>query len=139
MDSQWIDAALGSVKKVLRFEEGEPVFREGDAPQGVYVVQEGTVELTFLARPGKTRPAHSAGRGEILGLSAIATRHAHECSATARTTCDVGFIGRQDFLRALEETPAVWFTVLHFLSREVNAAYDEMRSLAGRARERTSA
>jgi CRP/FNR family cyclic AMP-dependent transcriptional regulator len=139
MDSEWIEVALGSAKEVRRFEEGEPIFLEGDAPQGVYVVQDGIVDLTFSARNGNTRSTHAAERGEILGLSAVATQNTHECSATARSTCEIGFINRHDFLRALEETPSVWFAVLHFLSREVNAAYDEMRNLAGRQRERTSA
>ena len=129
MNSEWIDGALESAKKVRHFRKGEAIFREGDLPEGVYVVQKGRV----IVRPASGDGSHSklvTRHDGILGLSAIVTKHAHECSATAETACEIGFVDRTDFLRVLEDAPEAWLKVLHLLSSDVNAAYDQLRSLA---------
>jgi hypothetical protein len=33
-----------------------------------------------------------------------------------RTECEVGFVGREEFLRSLEKTPAIWLSVLRVSS-----------------------
>ena len=40
--------------------------------------------------------------------------------------------GLGEFRRALDDSPAVWFSVLRVLSNEVNAVYDDMRVMATR-------
>jgi CRP-like cAMP-binding protein len=129
--SEMIEAMLGARKNVRHCEPGTSIFSEGQQPLGVYVVHEGVVDLTYAARNGEAKPLRVADRGEILGLSAVMTHSAHEASATARSECEIGFVGRVEFLRALEETPAVWFAVLHLLSYDLNAAYEQLRTLAG--------
>ena len=57
-------------------------------------------------------------------------QHPHDCSAVARTDCEVGFVERETFLRSIENTPAIRMSVLRILSSDVNAAYDDMRTLA---------
>lgn len=128
--NELIDVALGPSEKVMRCESGTLLFREGELPDGVYFVRDGAVELTFAARNGNAKTLRVVDRGEILGLSAVVAQRAHECSATARNGCEVGFVERKELLRVLEERPAVWLTVLHLLSKDVNAAYDQLRSLA---------
>jgi len=60
----------------------------------------------------------------------VVARRAHDCTATCRTNVDVGFIPRDELLRALDTNPAVWFRVLQLLSEDVNSCYDCMRSIA---------
>ena len=108
------------------------MFREGETPQGVYVLHSGTVNLLFSTKDGGAKPLREAQPGQILGLSSVVTKRAHDCTATAAGPCEVAFIEREDFLRALDDSPAVWFSVLRVLSSEVNAVYDDMRMLAAR-------
>ena len=98
----------------------------------MYVLHSGTAQLLFSGKNGNTKPLREAQPGQILGLSCVVTQRAHDCTATAAEPCEVAFIEREDFLRSLDESPAVWFSVLHLLSNEVNAAYDDMRLLAAR-------
>ncbi|MEO8216108.1 MAG: cyclic nucleotide-binding domain-containing protein [Acidobacteriota bacterium] len=131
MYSQSMDALLQSLKVIRQYEAGASIFREGEIPVGVFFVKDGTVGLSY-AMHERSSPQRVAGPGEILGLSAIATGNRHECSATATAACEIGFVDRADLLRALEERPATWLEVLHFLSGEVTAAYDELRRQSGR-------
>lgn len=39
-------------------------------------------------------------------------------------------------MRSLEKTPAIWLSVLRMLSMDINAVYDDMRSLAIRGARR---
>jgi len=106
------------------------LFSEGQIPDGVYVLHAGAVELVFAPRAGQPKPLRVVNPGRILGLSSVVMRHPHDCSAVARTECEVGFVEREEFLRSIEKTPAIWLSVLRMLSTDVNAVYDDMRSLA---------
>lgn len=90
------------------------------------------MKLLFAGRNGAAKPLREAQPGQILGLSSVVTCGNHDCTATAAEPCEVAFIPREDFLRALDASPACWFSVLHVLSSEVSAVYDDMRALATR-------
>ena len=98
----------------------------------MYILQSGRVDLLFSARNGRAKPLRQADAGQILGLSAVVTARMHDCTATASSACQVGYVQRDDFLRALDECPGAWFSVLRLLSNDVNAVYDDMRLLAAR-------
>lgn len=125
-----IEAPLTSSERIQNRAAGETIFQEGDAPEGVYVVHSGEVDLLFTPRNGAAKPLRVASPGQILGLSAVVMQRPHDCSATARDTCEIGFIPREEFLRVLAERPTVWFSVLRLLSHDVNAVYEDMRALA---------
>jgi CRP-like cAMP-binding protein len=127
-----IETVLAESETLEHVRPGDTIFREGDEPRGVYVLESGQVDLLFSARNGSAKPLRLAEAGQILGLSNVVTQRTHDCTAVARTACDVGFIDRNDFLRALDDSPSVWFSVLRMLSNDVNAVYDDMRALAAR-------
>lgn len=58
------------------------VVQEGDETKGIYVIQEGKVEL-FKTIEGQEIPLGEIARGQIIGLATILSRERH--SATART------------------------------------------------------
>ncbi|HEX6639538.1 MAG TPA: cyclic nucleotide-binding domain-containing protein [Thermoanaerobaculia bacterium] len=132
MSRSIIEASLADHETLVRFRTGETLFLEGQQPRGVYVLHSGTVNLLFAGKNGAAKALREAQPGQILGLSCVVTQRVHDCTATAATPCDVAFIERNEFLRTLDDSPAVWFSVLRILSSEVNAAYDDMRMLAAR-------
>lgn len=127
-----IQKALADSESLMHVLPGETIFREGETPRGVYVLQSGTADLLFCSRKGNARPLRVAEAGQMLGLSCVVTQRHHDCTAIAHTACEIGFIEREDFLRMLADQPAVWFSVLRLLSSDVNAVYDDMRVLAAR-------
>ena len=109
---------------------GEMLFMEGEQPAGVYILYSGRIDLLFAARNGKVKPLRVALPGQMLGVSTVVLARPHDCSATTRTACDIGFIEQDEFLGALADNPAIWFSVLRVLSSDVYAVYDDMRTLA---------
>jgi CRP-like cAMP-binding protein len=127
-----IESSLADRETPLRFKAGETLFREGETPKGLHILQAGEVDLLFSPRNGEAKPLRVAQPGQILGLSCLVTTRSHDCTATARTQCEVAFIEREDFLRTLDDSPTVWFSVLRLLSSDINAVYDDMRHLVAR-------
>lgn len=132
MSQSIIETTLAEHETLVRIAKGETLFREGERPRGVYVLHSGTVHLLFAPRNGAAKPLREAQPGQILGLSCVVTDRHHDCTAVAAEPCEVAFIEREDFMRALDDSPAVWFSVLQVLSSDVNAVYDDMRVLAAR-------
>lgn len=132
MSRSIIETSLAGHETFVRYRTGETLFHEGEEPRGVYVLHSGSVQLLFASKNGNAKPLREAQPGQILGLSCVVTQRPHDCTATAAEPCEVAFIERDEFLRTLDVSPAVWFSVLRVLSSEVNAAYDDIRVLAVR-------
>src|SRR5436190_13499459 len=114
---------LSEHETLERHNAGRTLFREGDEPRGVYVVHSGQVDLVFSGKNGHAKPLRIAEEGQILGLSCVVSHRRHDCSATTRTACELGFIERDEFLRQVDHSPAIWFSVLQLLSQDVNSCY----------------
>lgn len=127
-----IAKTFGRGEKLVHWQGGEVIFREGEAPQGVYVLHSGVVDLLFHARNGTDRPLRLAEAGQILGLSYVVSDQPYDCSATTRTQCVTGFIDKDDFLQMLHENPAIWFSVLELLSSDINSCYESIRTRKAR-------
>ncbi|MEA2572023.1 MAG: family transcriptional regulator, cyclic receptor protein [Acidobacteriota bacterium] len=132
MSQSIIESELATSETPRRFAPGETLFREGDDANGVFIMQSGEVDLIFSPRNGEPKALRGVQPGQVLGLSCVVTHRPHDCTATARTECETAFVRRDDFLRKLDERPATWFSVLRFLSSDVNAAYDDIRAMSAR-------
>lgn len=125
-------ASLFGFDKLTHVAKGAYLFREGDAPQGVYLLHSGEVDL-HVEVPGRVRN-RSAQPGDLLGVMAVISNRPHMTTALAVTDCEVGFIDSVTFGRLIDESPVVWFTVLRQLSQDVNASYDVYREAGTAAR-----
>ena len=108
---------------------GSVLFHEAAQPWGVHVLLSGTVDLHFAGK-NSDLPIRLDERGTILGLSAMMGGRPHEYTATAVTNVATGFLDTATFFRVLNESPALWLTVLRILSRDISSCYDRVRELA---------
>jgi CRP-like cAMP-binding protein len=66
----------------LKFERSQHVFKQGDAADAVFYIQEGKVKLTVLSEQGKEavvgilEPGQFFGEGCLNGHTSIPTEHA---------------------------------------------------------------
>lgn len=126
-----IAAALAPYEAIQDVARNQILFREGEQPLGVYYLHSGEVDLVFAARNGDAKTLRVAEPGQMLALSSVVARRAHDCTATAKSPVSVGFVRRDDFQRILDEQPGVWLAVLQLISEDVNACWDCMRALTG--------
>lgn len=130
--SPLVAESLAPFERIESWPAGQQLFREGAQPEGVYFLHEGEVDLFFSPpRSGEARSLLIADAGQILGLTCVLSGRPHDCSAITRTACTTGFVGKNQFLRLLDQKPSLWLNVLRMISANINACWDCMRNLAG--------
>lgn len=99
------------------YEDGQIIARQGEPAEGLYVVQEGTVEI--VAEDGATEVVlRSAGRNEILGETAI---FGGVRSATMRSKgrSRVLTLDKRNFMRRMSEDPSLAFGMVEIMGHRV--------------------
>lgn len=123
------------------FAPAQPIFREGDVGDGLYVVAEGTIAISALVGRDKTQILSRLGPGDFFGEMAVLDQQARSATATAETAAVLHFIPRDAMLEALERTPRLAFSLVREFSlrlREFDRQYvqellqAERLSLVGR-------
>jgi signal transduction histidine kinase len=119
-------SALRCVAREHRFSAGQEIFKEGDDGDGVYVVQDGLVEISGLV-DHKVRVVFSqVGPGDIFGEMAVIENKPRSACAVAKEAATVYFIPRAEMLALVERSPALALALLQEIShrlREFNQQY----------------
>ncbi len=119
-------ASLQAAARERAFEAGMDLFRQGDPGDGLFVIRDGTVELSVRLEDQRRQILLTLGPGEILGEMAVVEDQPRSATATARTATRAWFIGREAMLAAVERSPALALALLREISgrlRDFNAQY----------------
>ena len=119
-------SALRRVAREQRFSAGQEIFKEGDSGDGVYVVQEGLVEISGVVNRKARLVFSQVGPGEIFGEMAVIENKPRSAGAVAKADATVSFIPRADMLALVERSPALALALLQEIShrlREFNRQY----------------
>ena len=118
--------ALRLVAREQEFSAGQEIFRQGDRGDGVYLVQEGLVEISGLVGPNVRLVFAEVGPGEIFGEMAVIEDKPRSACAVAKGNASVYFIPRAEMLALVERSPALALALLREVShrlREFNRQY----------------
>lgn len=118
-----------SLKRTRHYPSHSALFMEGQPSDGVYILCQGRVKLSTCSRDGKVIILHIAEAGETLGLTATVSDSIHLATAEALESCQVNFVGKDDFLRFVQQNSEVCFNVVKQLSHKYHTAYIQIRSL----------
>lgn len=107
---------LWSVQESRTYSPHTAIFRSGDPPEGVFLLESGEVSL-WVERP-MSHPLllRTASATEVLGLSACVTGQPYEASAIATSPCEVGFVSTQNLAKLVECFPEAWLRVAQLLT-----------------------
>ena len=102
---------------------GERVlFRQGDAPAGVYILHKGEVTLTLESAKGKPILSTQAGAGSLLGLPGLVGNEPYSLTAVARKGAELSFVTRDQFTALMKSDPLLSLKILQVLAAEVRSA-----------------
>lgn len=107
---------------------GNIIFTEGDEGDGLYVVQEGTVQISALVNPRERRVLSKLMAGDFFGEMAILDNGPRSATATAEKDAAVYFIPRTVIVSMLESSPHLAISLMREFSlrlREFNRRYIE--------------
>jgi CRP-like cAMP-binding protein len=103
-------------RTLIRLENNETLFMQGEAANAIYYIQEGKVKLTVVSKGGKEATIALLGAGEFVGEACVATTERHRlATASALTPCAVFRISRKDMVRALHQDHAFSDVFVAFL------------------------
>src|ERR1700754_2121502 len=90
--------ALRKIAVERSFSTGQQIFKEGDSGDGVYVVKDGTVEISVAMNQNVRRVFAKLGPGEMFGEMAVIELKPRSATATAASKTEVYFLPRNELL-----------------------------------------
>jgi len=115
------------------YHDGEPIVRQGEMGDSMFVIQQGTVEV-LREEGGRTFRLTLLGPGDLFGEMALCEK---ECrSATVRAVGDarVLTVDKRTFLRRVQEDPSLAFRVLQTMSARIRSLDGEIARLRVQSR-----
>lgn len=103
-------------------DEDRVLFRQGDAPTGLYIFHSGGVRLTMDSQLGDELMNMPALEGSLLGLPGLIGGSPYSLSAIACKGSDVGFVSREEFATIMLSQPPIAVGILRVLAAEVRTA-----------------
>ncbi len=119
-------APLSAAAEERRLPAGCQVFREGDAGDGMYLVQTGCVEISAAVGPDRRHIFARVGPGEIFGEMAVVEDKPRSAGARALAETTVLFLPRAAVEEGIRRSPALALALLREISqrlREFNRQY----------------
>lgn len=98
------------------------LFRQGETPSGMYLVQQGTATLSMAAASGEPILSFDTTAGALLGLPGLISNQPYTLTALARAGARIGFISNENFGEFMKSSPSLAFKILQVLAAEVSAA-----------------
>ncbi len=94
------EAELRNVSKLLRerrLSAGQPLFRQGDPSDALYIVLSGRVRISVTDPSGRETVLAFSGIGELVGEMGLLGGHSRSATATASTDVKLLQLGKADF------------------------------------------
>lgn len=101
---------------------GTRLFERGGTAQGIYLVEEGSVNLLW-ASGNKTEPFATANSGAVLGLAESMTGEAYRLTAEVASPSRISHIEREPFLSFMRENPEFCMQIVRLLSEDLHGLY----------------
>jgi CRP-like cAMP-binding protein len=131
--------ALEKRSQPVSCKDRQVLFKQGEAPRGLYIVRSGGASLVMKSGSGKVVLRLNAVAGSLLGLPAVIGNEPYTLTAIARPGSHVRFVPSNDFTDVIREEPSLNSKVLEILATEVHAsryAISRLFSKPGRRRAR---
>lgn len=109
-----------SAEREWTLDDGEYLFREGEAGTEMFVIQEGEISVTKRAGSGELHLA-TLGRGDFIGEMALLETLPREASAQAVGSTRVLVISQGGLLMRIRRDPTFALELLHRLSGRVRS------------------
>ena len=106
--------------KVVKFEGGDVIFREGEPPSAMYIVLKGSVEII-----SHDKIIETIHEGQALGIVSLLDNQPRATTARAQENCELAVMDLRRFRFMVDEVPNFAWYVLGELThrlRMLNAA-----------------
>lgn len=109
-----VDVFHAEDTELVSFSAGEQIFREGEAGDLMYVVQEGQVELRVNGQLVETM-----GPGGVMGEMALIEHAPRTATATAKTRCVLVPVTEKRFHFMVQQTPHFALQIMKIMAERL--------------------
>jgi CRP-like cAMP-binding protein len=114
--------ALAQRATPLDCKEDRILFRQGEMPSGLYILQSGEATLSMDSGAGDVVLSFQTTAGSLLGLPGLVGNCPYSLGAVARAGARLSFITRDDFTSIMQANPMLSLKILQILAAEVHSA-----------------
>jgi CRP/FNR family transcriptional regulator len=122
-------AAIVDITLIKSLEKGEYVFREGQPPQGFYIVQKGAINVHRVNALGKEQVIHIFRAGESFAEATLATMTGYPADANAVEPSQVLLVQKLGFLELLKRQPELALRMLSSMSLHLRVLIGQLEDL----------
>ncbi len=115
IDAQSFLASVGPGKTDAKYQREQPIFRQGEAADAVFYIEQGKVQITVVSEEGKERVVAMLEPGQFFGEGCMAGQSLHLATASAMTECAMVRIEKNTMIRALRDDPKFSQVFMAFL------------------------
>jgi len=122
--SQLSPDELKDLRRITReqtFAAGQEIFKEGDPGDGIYIVRDGLVEISFLGGQTGRYVLTEAQPGDLLGEMAVIEDQPRSANAVARKETTLYFMPRTEILELVDRCPALAMALLRDISHRLRS------------------
>jgi CRP-like cAMP-binding protein len=98
------------------------LFRQGDPPVGLFILNKGEVTLSMATVDGEETTSFQVTSGALIGLPGLIGNEPYTLTALARNGARLSFVTREDFNAVMMSDPKLFLKVLQVLAAEVRSA-----------------
>ena len=103
---------IAKIAQEVTVKKGEPLFKEKDDTQGLWLIQSGKIEISRVTADGWRQTLVVLPAGHFFGELSILENRKHVASAVALEDTSLILIPRKDFERMMEEDCALAFAIV---------------------------
>jgi CRP/FNR family transcriptional regulator, cyclic AMP receptor protein len=107
-------------------QEGEALFRGGDAGDGCYRIRSGLVKIVVASRQGEDRIISLQGPGAIVGELSMIDGLPRSASVVAITDCFLSFVSQDSFQKYSDANPELMTSLARILAGRIREADDAL-------------
>ena len=119
-----------SLGRPLSYPKGVTLFREGESPQGLFVVCWGRVKLFVSGSNGRSVISKIAGSGDALGLSDLLLEQPYAMSAETLEPVQVKFLFHGELMGLMQTHGEIGRHTAKYLSRNLRSSHQQLVRIA---------
>ena len=124
-DSKAFLAKVAEGQSVIRYQDRQLVFAQGDPADAVFYLQTGKVKITVLSQQGKEAVVALVGDGDFFGEGCLNGQTKRMTSAVAMQECTIARLAKAVVLRTVHEEPAfAEMLIAYLLARNIRMEGD---------------
>ncbi|MFM2388163.1 MAG: hypothetical protein RL660_2920 [Bacteroidota bacterium] len=121
---------LNEYTNQLALNKSEVLFKEGEAPTGLYVITKGKIKIYRTGSEGKEQIVRLANKGDLVGYRALIGDDDYRNGAATLEESTVCFIPKDIVLRVMEKNISMSKQMISLLASDLRAAEQKIKELA---------